>query len=458
MNRKLPVSIALSITIIAMTITFSITWLVSMKIFDNTVSAVTSRQAQYAKLAEIDNYVRSNFFGEIDDEYLFDRVAMGYMNGLGDKNSVYFTREEYAEMLAFEDGRIVGVGIEINREADGSFRIMRVYDNSPAAEAGLTSGGRIIKVNGEDAKNITSVKRMTSLLRGKPGEELHLLCVFNVADEQEFTIYRRENYTAPTVESRYSGDYAYIRISSITPATFAEFDYEVRAAQNAGVKGIVFDLRDNSSGLFRDVYDMIDILAPRGTIAKSVNATGVVRVLATSDDESVNLPMAVLVNGNTAGAAELFAVSLQDLSGAKIVGLHTAGRGTIQSVPQSLSDGSAISITVALLKTGRDESFDGVGLEPDVEIPFASEDEAAMFNPYKTEPYQDSQIKRALEVVRSMVRESGENPGTAQPTDEQLALVLPNGGAQPPALEVEKNTEQESSGSSGSGSAGASAA
>lgn len=425
MNRKIPVSIALAITIIAMTITFSITWIVSMHTFDNTMSAVTRLQAQFAKLAEIDSYVRNNFYGEIDDDYLFDRVAMGYINGLGDKYSAYYTREEFAEMVEFEEGKIVGIGIEVVRDADNSFRVVRVYDGSPAADAGMVAGCRIVMVDGEDVKNISSVKRMTSKLRGRPGTELTIECIFGAAEEQAFTIYRRENYTAPTVESVIIDGYAYIRVAAITPGTFAEFDYEVRAAQNEDVKGIVFDLRDTSSGMFRDVYDMIDLLAPRGTIAKRVNSTGVVSVLATSDDEGVDLPMVALVNANTAGPGELFAVSLRDMCGGKIVGLRTGGHGTIQSVPQKLSDGSAISITIALLKTGRDEVFDGVGLEPDVEITFASDDEAAAFNPYNTIAMQDTQIKRSVDVLRSMVRERGGDPGKPTAPGNTPGTTLP---------------------------------
>ncbi len=106
MNRRLPVSIALAITIIAMTVTFSLTWIVSMRTFDNIVRSVASLQAQYQKLTELDRYVRGNFYGAIDDDVLFDRVAMGYVAGLGDRYSVYYTAAEYAELLAIEDGTL----------------------------------------------------------------------------------------------------------------------------------------------------------------------------------------------------------------------------------------------------------------------------------------------------------------------------------------------------------------
>ncbi len=179
MNKKITVSVALAITIIAMTVTFAITWLLSMYTFDNTVSAVTRLQAQYAKLAEIDFYVQGNFYGEIDNNYLFDRVAVGYMNGLGDRYSTYYTEREYTEYQNIENGTLSGVGIEVLQDADG-FRIVRVYADSPAAKAGVTKNGRIARVDGVEAAAIANVNEMQRALRGEEGSELVLDVVYGV--------------------------------------------------------------------------------------------------------------------------------------------------------------------------------------------------------------------------------------------------------------------------------------
>ena len=152
MRKKLPVSVSLAITIIAMTVTFSITWLVSMARFDATVSSVTQLQAQYQKLGEIDTYARNNFFGEIDNDTLFDQVAKGYINGLGDRYSVYYTEAEYAELLAIESGALLGVGLELYRDGNGSYHIAYVYPGSPAARAGVRQGGRLLTVDGQEAR------------------------------------------------------------------------------------------------------------------------------------------------------------------------------------------------------------------------------------------------------------------------------------------------------------------
>ncbi|MGD9560138.1 MAG: S41 family peptidase [Oscillospiraceae bacterium] len=412
MNRKVSVSVAMAITILAMAVTFAITWVLSMNTFDNTVSSVTQLQAQYSKLAEMDTYVRANFLGEIDDDALFDRVAAGYVIGLGDRYSVYYTEREYTELLAVQNGTLVGIGIEVVREADGFYRVARVYPDSPAERAGVKKGGSITQLNGEDTRNISSVSAFTSQLRGEQGTEVTLTCLYGVAEEERHTV-RRINYTPPTVESQMLGDYCYIRIISFGDNTYTDFDYLVRQAQAAGARGLVFDLRGTNAGTYRQCYQMIDMLCPRGTVARRENRNGTTTVLATSDENEVALPMAVLVNEGTGGASELFAVNIRDLSGGQVVGTRTMGRGTLQSSPQRLSDGSAVSVTAALMLTGSGDSYNGVGVLPDVEAEPVDLDEGALLDP---NAQTDSQIKRALEVVRAMVIAEGGEPGSIEIT------------------------------------------
>ncbi len=434
MNRRVPVSIALAITIIAMTVTFSLTWIVSMRTFDNTVRDVTSLQAQYQKLYELDMYVRNNFYGEINNDALFDRVAVGYVAGLGDRYSAYYTAAEYAEMMQIEGGSLLGVGIEVVRDADGQFRIVRVYEDSPAARAGVTVGGFISQVDGVDAKTIATVRSLESRLYGPDGTELELNAIYNVTEQQQFNI-RRSNFTPPLVEMQMLGDYAYIRLPSFARDPYADINYAVSRAIERGARGLVFDVRGNADGVFRNSYQSIDFLCPVGTVAKSVAKNGTVRVLATSDENRVLLPMAVIVDGGTAGAAELFATAVRDLAGGRVVGTVTAGHGTIQSAPYRLQDGSAVSVTVSNLLTGRDESFDNTGVTPDVAVESGEGDlvsslasrEEYLYNPV---PGADTQIRRGAETVRNIVIEEGGNPGVL---DFAVVVQPPAPGAEVPA-------------------------
>lgn len=420
MRRQVSVSVALAITLIAMTLTFSVTMIVSMSIFDNTVSSVVEKQAQYSKLSELDNYVRANYYGEINDATLNDRIAQGYINGVEDKYSIYYSEKEYTEILEYEQGTRVGIGISVVKDADGYFSILRVYSDSPADKAGVTRGGKVIRVDDVDTKTLTNVRAITRLLRGEQGTTVNITCLYG-ADEKTFEV-QRSNYYQPTVEYEKVGDYGYIRIYSFGKNTYTDFDFVISEAIGDGVRGIVFDVRGNTGETYRAAYDVIDRLCPLGVVAKSENKAGVVRNVATSDEEYVDLPMVVLVDANTAAAAEIFAVSIRDLNGGLVAGAKTQGRGMLQSAPQRLSDGSAVVITTAKLLTGRDESFEGVGIAPDIEISGGVEDEFALYDP---KPREDTQILRAFEVVRTIITGQG---GTAP------ELVLDEPSASEPAL------------------------
>ncbi len=404
MTKKITVSVALTITLIAITVTFAITWLVATDYFNRAVQSVTQKQATYTKLLEVDTYVRNNYFGEINNTVLNDLIVQGYLRGMEDPYATYYSEKEYTEQQEYEAGTRVGVGILVSRNADGFFYIERVYKDSPADKAGVQAGGRIVKVDGAEIKGQTSERALQSLLRGQQGTTLTLDCIYGNNEEKNFEV-QRINYAAPTVEYLKSGDFGYIRISIFEKNTAAELDSAVLQAQADGVKGLVFDLRGNQGGQFQQAYNAIDYLCPRGTIAKSVAKNNTVQVRATSDDENaVDLPMAVLVDKNTAAAAELFAASIRDLSGGSVVGEVTAGKGMLQSPPQQLTDGSAISITTAKLLTGKDESFDKVGITPSVEVLVDEQNQSV--NLYAPNPGKDPQILRALEVARSLTGDS----------------------------------------------------
>lgn len=399
MSKRISVSVALAVTLIAMTVTFAITMLVSMDYFNNAVREVTQMQAQYSKLADLDSYVRGNYYGDIDDSQLNDRLATGYLAGIGDKYSTYYSEKEFAELQEYEQGTRVDIGVALVLDADGYFRIARVFPNSPAATAGLQENERILTVDGTDARTITSTGAMNALLRGTQGTELALTCLQGTTDEVSYTV-NRSAYTLPTVEYLKSGDFGYFRIYSFEERTFAEFERYVAQATADEVEGLVFDLRGNAGNNFQSVYNILNMVCPRGTIAKSESKNGTVRVLATSDEYSLGKPMAVLVDGGTAASAELFAEAVHDLAGGRIVGVSTAGKWMLQSSPQRLPDGSAVSITTARLLSGEDENYEGTGLTPDIGLEaLQADDSALLWNP---SPETDAWILRALEVVLNL--------------------------------------------------------
>lgn len=400
MDRKISVSVAMAITLIAMAVTVAITFVFAQQVFNTNISATTQRQALNNKVSDLDKYVRGNYFGEIDDTYLADAAARGYIAGLQDPNCVYYSESEYNELLEIQDGTRVEVGIEVIREPSGFFQVIKVYPESPADAAGVEENMLITHLDDVDVRTYTTLRAVQTRLRGLEGTTLRLACR-NIENEEVSFDIQRIRYTPPTIEPLKMVDgFAYVRINSFGATSFADFDYIIREAQNQGAMGFVFDVRGNADGSYEEAYKMIDLVCPLGTIARGEYKNGTTRVLATSDEENkVEQPMVVLVNGGTSGAAELFALCIRDLASGQIVGEQTMGRGMLQAAPFRLSDGSAVVVTSARLLTDKGEAWDGVGVTPEVLVTVSDEYERGFYN---IDPRSDPPVIRATDLVRSM--------------------------------------------------------
>ena len=400
MNRKISVGMAVSIVILAMTVTFSITMLVAMRLFDSTVSSVKEKESMYNKIAEVDRYVRSNDYYQIDETTLYDRLTAGYLLGTGDKYARYYTASAYTELMNAQNGTLMGIGVELAVDQSGYAKVTKVYDDSPAKEAGMEAGDYITAIDGTDVKSLSNVDAIQTRLRGESGTTVNVTWLDSEATEHSVDL-THSGYTTTTVDFQMLQDnVGYIKIRQFDASTPSELDYAIRSLSASNALSLVFDLRDNGGGLLDDAISCIDLVAPEGTLAYAEDKNGNRTVLGSSTGESVvTLPIVCLVNGNTASAAELFASSLRTLNGARLVGTTTMGKGTIQSSPQRLSDGSAVVITVAKLVCGDGSSFDGTGLSVDVDRPLSADEQAAYYD-YTVET--DPQIQRAVSTAQQM--------------------------------------------------------
>lgn len=397
MNKKISISMALTIAIIAMTVTFSITMILARQMFDATIPSVKEKESMYSKIAELDKYVRANYYGDIQDATLNDMMAYGYVLGIGDKNANYYTAKQYAELVEVQNGNIVGIGVEVVKDSSGYARITKVYDSSPASELGLEVGGFITAINGSEVKGLTAAN-VTAQLQGEAGTEVTVTYMAPDGTTADHTI-NRSRYTIPSVEYKMLGEsYGYIRIYRFDGTTQSTFSKAVEDLQNQGAKALVFDLRDNAGGQMDVAVNCIDQLVPEADIVFAEDKNGEQTLLGSSDESHVDLPMVVLVNSGTASTAELFAASLRQLSGALLVGTTTAGKGTIQAEPYRMSDGSAVVITTAKMLTSDKTSFDGTGLTVDVEV--AAKADGSDTTLVSVE--EDTQVQKALGVAQTM--------------------------------------------------------
>ncbi len=397
MNKKISISMALTIAIIAMTVTFSITMILARQMFDATIPSVKEKESMYSKIAELDKYVRANYYGDIQDATLNDMMAYGYVLGIGDKNASYYTAKQYAELVEVQNGNIVGIGVDVVKDSSGYARITKVYDSSPASELGLQVGGFITAINGGEVKGLTAAN-VTAQLQGEAGTEVTVTYMAPDGTTADHTI-NRSRYTIPSVEYQMLGEsYGYIKIYRFDGTTQSTFSKAVEDLQNQGAKALVFDLRDNAGGQMDVAVNCIDQLVPEADIVFAEDKNGQQTLLGSSDESHVDLPMVVLVNSGTASTAELFAASLRQLSGALLVGTTTAGKGTIQAEPYRMSDGSAVVITTAKMLTSDKTSFDGTGLTVDVEV--AAKADGSDTTLVSVE--EDTQVQKALGVAQTM--------------------------------------------------------
>lgn len=401
MSKKISLGVAATIAIIAMAVTFSLTMVVSMKMFNTTVSSVKNKERQYNKLSEIDRFVRAGEYFTIDEDTLNDRLAAGYMNGINDKYAVYYTAKEYSEKQSVEKGTLTGIGVAVvNDTSSGYARIIRLYDNSPAAEAGMQVGGFITAINDESTRNITSTARLTSKLLGEEGTTTTITYLTPDRQEQQLNLVH-SNYKTPSIYTRQmvADTCGYIRIDAFTSGTASEFKAAVDELLQQGANSLVFDLRDNTGENLNAALVAADYCVPSGEIAKQQDRDGNVTVLRMSDETKINVPIVCLVNGSTAGSAELFANALRKMAGARLVGTKTAGKGVVLSDAQSFSDGSAAYITVGLLLDNEDQTWNEEGLRPDIDAALSVDEQNAYYD-YTLDT--DPQISKAVNAATAL--------------------------------------------------------
>lgn len=398
MSKKVSLGVAATVTLIAMAVTFSMTMTVSMNMFNNTVSSVKNKERMYNKLSEVDRYVRANEYFDINDDTLNDTIASGYMLGISDRYARYYSAKGYSERVGLANGRLMGIGVAVVKDpSSGYARIIRVYDNTPATNVGLEVGGFITAIGDTSTRSMSDTAAMTSALLGEEGSTVNIKYLTPLREEQSFEI-THANYTTPSISTVRLMDngVGYLRIDSFTSGTAVEFRNAVNSLTNQGATSLIFDLRDNSGENLNAALVATDYCVPSGLIAQSQDKGGNVADLRMSDENEITLPMVCLVNGSTASGAELFANALRKMAGATIVGSTTAGKGVLLSDPQSLSDGSAVVITVGILLDNEGKNWNGTGLTPDVDASLTNDEQSSY---YDFTVDNDPQITKAINAI-----------------------------------------------------------
>ena len=400
MSKKISLGVAAAIALIAMAVTFSLTMVVSMNMFNTTVSSVKNKERQYNKLSEIDRFVRANEYFTINNDTLNDTIAAGYVLGISDKYARYYTAKAYSEKLAMDSGKLTGIGVSVVNDASSGYaRIIRLFENSPADDAELQVGGFITAINGVSTRQLTETSAINSALLGEEGTTTTI--TYLTPDRQEQTLdLVHSNYKTPTVSYQVLNEkIGYLRVYSFSSTTGSEFKSAVDALMDSNIQTMVFDLRDNTGENLNAALVAADYCLPSGLIASQQGKDGTVTDLRMSDETALSVPAVCLVNGSTAGSAELFANALRKMGDALLVGTTTIGKGVVMSDPQSFSDGSAAVITVGILRDNEGETWNDFGLTPDVDATLTSDEQNSYYD-FTTDT--DPQIAKAVAAAQML--------------------------------------------------------
>ena len=396
MRKKITISSALSLIFIAITVTFCLTMILSARIFENKVSNVNEKETMYSKLSEVDQTVRQHFYTTIDDTAVIDGLAAGYIASLNDSEAKYYTASEVTALQNLSKGKLTGIGISVQKDVSGYYKVVNIDADSPADIAEMAKDDMITHINDVSVMTLTT-KNVQDMLTGTEGTTIKFNYLRN--NEEQLTELVFSMYDAPSVSYSLEDTVGYIKMESFSEKTAADMEYAVKNLISQGATSFAIDIRFNSSKEYNYAAEVADIFVKEGTTMYAHYVDDSKKVLYTSDEEMLSQPVSVIVNGSTGYAAEMFAVILKDMGGAKLVGTKTMGKCTIQNLYR-LSDGSGVEITTARLVPVTTADYHGTGLMPDYEKVLSAEQE---LNFYDFTITTDPQIQRAFEVSKNMV-------------------------------------------------------
>ena len=360
-------------------------------------ASVLSDRTRRDKLQLLEQMVDKYYLWDKDQAEMAEGIYLGLMYGLGDPYTTYYTAEEFQKENEYTTGTYQGIGIVMSKEKNGSVNVEDVYSDTPAERAGLLPGDRILRIAGTDTSEL-STEEVVLQIKGSDSDQPVELTVYRPSKDATLKLLlQAEEVEVPSVYSKMlEGETGYIQITEFTGVTPSQYEEAFRRLQEDGMKALVVDLRDNPGGLVSSVCEILRYILPEGLIMYTEDKYGTRNEMTCDGRNELDMPLAVLVNGQSASAAEVFAGAVRDHKKGVLVGTRTYGKGIVQDI-HVLTDGSAVKITQAQYYTPDGTCIHGTGIVPDVVA--VMEDEET-----------DTQLEAALHALDS---------GTALNSDEQ---------------------------------------
>ena len=340
-------------------------------------------------LAYIRTILEHGYIGELDDEQMLETAIKGYVAGVGDEYTVYYTKEEMDAQYDTAMGNYVGIGIYmiVNYE-EGTIEVVDVMEESPALEAGMQAGDMITTVNGEKltADNITE---LSNAIKGEEGTTVRL-GIERGEETIELDVERRRIEVSHINSKMLENDIAYIQVLDFDGGTAKEFKENYESLKEQGATSLIIDIRGNGGGVVDEAIDMLEMICDKGsTLLIETNKDGEETTIESEEEPIIDIPIVVLVNENSASASEIFAGALKDYEKATIIGTTTFGKGVIQTLLR-LSDGSGLKMTTEEYCTPNRNKINEIGIEPNITVELPDDIE-------EVTDENDTQLQRAIE-------------------------------------------------------------
>lgn len=343
------------------------------------------------KLSGIQALIEKEYIGEVDEDALQTGICQGYVGALGDPYSAYYDEEQTSALMETTQGEYGGIGVVLTQNLDtGVTTASSVYEDSPAMKAGMKDGDIIYQVEGRDVSGM-DLEEISGNIKGEKGTTVEIT-VLRGEDREEVTLtITRDTIQAETVKTRMLEDeIGYLAISEFDSVTLEQYKEGLEELKAQGMEGLIVDLRGNPGGNLDTVCEILDLMLPEGLIVYTEDKDGNRQEFTSDEAQEVQVPLAVLVDGNSASASEIYAGAIQDYGIGQIVGTKTYGKGVVQTI-YDLKDGTSLKLTVAEYFTPNGRNIDGEGITPDVEVVYQRDE---------NDPEADNQLDRAVEALQ----------------------------------------------------------
>ena len=399
-SKKRAIALTIAAVLLTNVITFVVSNSVSIAFKDKFIVSKEDYQnlKDFNKLFEEKDKIMYYYVDKLDENKLVEGAVRGLAQGVGDPYTVYWDPDEYTANMVQTEGEYAGVGLVVEPK-DGNVYIVSPIEDTPAEKVGLKSGDIIIKINGKDVSG-NNLDEAVSLMKGKPGTSVRLTVVKSGASSPTDVSITRANIVLKSVKGEMLDDkIGYIRITAFQANTAGSFKKALGDLKAKGMKGLVLDLRDNGGGLLDQCTEVADELIGEGTIVYTIDNKGEKEVIK-SDKNKLNMPLTILVNGNTASASEIVSGAVKDTKSGTLVGTRTFGKGLVQTILKLGEDKkSAVKVTIARYYTPSGVCIQGKGIEPNIVVDLPDE---AKQKPELTRQ-EDVQLNKAVEIVRDQI-------------------------------------------------------